>query len=307
MAFIQKLRHVRKINLVGWSQGGPRAGGWTANHPDQVAKLILLAPAYNRATKSERPALPVPGAVFNTQSHDEFIANWDRQAPCPGQYDPARRGFGLVGDAEVRSGGRDMEPGRAARAHRLLRLGLDGRQGEGHDHARPDGQRRQRQAGQPGTGARLLCGYRQPDRKIFIDLGCSSHNAMWEKNHLLLFQASLEWLEKGTVNGQTNRHAEAGLLAFEEIDETDHDLPCVACAAAGGGHRPAAAAAAAARGPSKASRSKRARSKKPTTSRCSPNRRARPITPPSRSRSPPWWTICMSPGAWISCPTAACC
>jgi hypothetical protein len=24
---------------------------------------------------------------------------------------------------------------------------------------------------------------------------------MWEKNHLELFRASLEWLEKGTVNG----------------------------------------------------------------------------------------------------------
>ena len=49
----------------------------------------------------------------------------------------------------------------------------------------------------------LLCRPRQP-QKVFIDLGCSSHNAMWEKNHLLLFQASLEWLEKGTVNGQTS-------------------------------------------------------------------------------------------------------
>jgi hypothetical protein len=36
---------------------------------------------------------------------------------------------------------------------------------------------------------------------VLLDLGCSSHNAMWEKNHLLLFRASLEWLEKGTVNG----------------------------------------------------------------------------------------------------------
>ena len=43
--------------------------------------------------------------------------------------------------------------------------------------------------------------------KVFVDLACSSHNAMWERNHLLLFQASLEWLEKGTVNGQT-----AGML-----------------------------------------------------------------------------------------------
>ena len=37
--------------------------------------------------------------------------------------------------------------------------------------------------------------------KVLIDLGCSSHNAMWERNHLLMFNASLEWLTKGTVNG----------------------------------------------------------------------------------------------------------
>ena len=53
--FIKNLRHVQKVNLVGWSQGGPRAGGWTANHPDQVTKLILLAPAYNRATQVGTP------------------------------------------------------------------------------------------------------------------------------------------------------------------------------------------------------------------------------------------------------------
>jgi hypothetical protein len=27
---------------------------------------------------------------------------------------------------------------------------------------------------------------------------------MWEKNHLLLFQASRQWLDSGTVNGQKN-------------------------------------------------------------------------------------------------------
>ena len=40
VAFISKLRHVQKINLIAWSQGGPRAGGWTAQHPDQVARLV---------------------------------------------------------------------------------------------------------------------------------------------------------------------------------------------------------------------------------------------------------------------------
>ena len=37
--------------------------------------------------------------------------------------------------------------------------------------------------------------------KVFLDLGCTSHNALWEKNHLLLFEASLEWLRDGVVSG----------------------------------------------------------------------------------------------------------
>ena len=32
---------------------------------------------------------------------------------------------------------------------------------------------------------------------------------MWEKNHLLLFRASLEWLTQGTVNGTKDRDAQA--------------------------------------------------------------------------------------------------
>ena len=40
--------------------------------------------------------------------------------------------------------------------------------------------------------------------KVLIDLGCSSHNAMWETNHLLMFNASLEWLTEGSVGGTRN-------------------------------------------------------------------------------------------------------
>jgi pimeloyl-ACP methyl ester carboxylesterase len=37
--------------------------------------------------------------------------------------------------------------------------------------------------------------------KVFVDLGCAGHSAMWEKNRELLFRASLDWLTKGTVEG----------------------------------------------------------------------------------------------------------
>jgi len=39
--------------------------------------------------------------------------------------------------------------------------------------------------------------------KVYIDLGCASHNAMWERVHTLMFAASAEWLAAGTVNGMT--------------------------------------------------------------------------------------------------------
>src|SRR5262249_14869800 len=45
---IRALRRVDKLNLLAWSRGGPRAGGYTAQHPEKVAKLVLLAPGYNR-------------------------------------------------------------------------------------------------------------------------------------------------------------------------------------------------------------------------------------------------------------------
>jgi hypothetical protein len=39
-------------------------------------------------------------------------------------------------------------------------------------------------------------------QKVLVEMPCSSHAAMWERDHLILFKASLEWLSKGTVNGQ---------------------------------------------------------------------------------------------------------
>src|SRR5438034_9204553 len=85
---VRALRHVDKVSLVAWSLGGPRAGGYAAQHPEKISRLVLLAPAYNRATKAEAPAqLPADGAAMTTQSHEEFMANWDRQVGCPAQYE----------------------------------------------------------------------------------------------------------------------------------------------------------------------------------------------------------------------------
>src|SRR5579872_3208394 len=89
---VRSLRRVDKLSLLAWSLGGPRSAGYAAQHTDKVAKLVLLAPAYNRAAKADPPAqVPASGVAMNTQSRDEFIANWDRQVGCADQYESGTR------------------------------------------------------------------------------------------------------------------------------------------------------------------------------------------------------------------------
>jgi len=84
--YVRALRRVERVSLMAWSLGGPRAGGYAAQNPDRVQRLVLLAPGYARAAADAPPA-PLPArAAFNTQSGVEFAANWDRQVGCPDQY-----------------------------------------------------------------------------------------------------------------------------------------------------------------------------------------------------------------------------
>jgi pimeloyl-ACP methyl ester carboxylesterase len=199
--YIRALRHVDRINLVAWSLGGPRAGGYAAQHPEKVQKLVLLAPAYLRTRSASAPIpLPADGAAMNTQSHEEFTANWDRQVGCQNQYDHAASES--VWSEMIKSDpvGATWGPG-VRRAPQVTTWGWNAdmvaktqiptlmASGE-HDKQVPTDRVRELYTDLP------------QHQKVFLDLACSSHNAMWEKNHLLLFRASLEWLAHGTVNGK---------------------------------------------------------------------------------------------------------
>ena len=198
---IRALRHVEKLNLLAWSLGGPRSGGYTAAHPEKVLKLVLLAPAYNRNTRADAPAqVPANGAAFNTQSRDELIALWNRQVGCPAQYDQktldsvwsemlasdpvgASWGSGVRRAPQTTSWGWTTAVVAKTQTPTLMVSGA-------HDgQVNPD-------------RVRELYMDIGSTNKIFVDLACSSHNAMWEKNHLLLFKASLDWLTQGTVDGK---------------------------------------------------------------------------------------------------------
>jgi pimeloyl-ACP methyl ester carboxylesterase len=198
--YIRSLRHVDRVSLVAWSLGGPRAGGYAARHAEKVAKLVLLAPAYGRMGPADAPAVvPAEGVAMNTQSHDEFIANWDRQVGCAEQYDPAAAesvwarmiesdpvgatwGPGVRRAPQTTSWGWNQAIVSKSQVPTLMIAGVHDKQ------VNPD-------------RVRELYADLGTQKKIFVDLGCSSHNAMWEKNHIILFRASLEWLTRGSVNG----------------------------------------------------------------------------------------------------------
>ena len=198
--YVRALRGVPKVSLVAWSLGGPRAGGYAGQHPEKVEKLILLAPAYNRNARAEAPPLPAPGTPMTKQTRQDFLTNWDRQVGCPNQYEPAVADIGLGRDAGQRSRRRDVGPWHPARAGDD-QLGVD--HGGGRQDDDPDAavRRRTRPSGLDHRVRELYEDLGAAD-KVFVDLACSSHNAMWEGNHRLMFRASLEWLEAGTVDGK---------------------------------------------------------------------------------------------------------
>jgi pimeloyl-ACP methyl ester carboxylesterase len=198
--YVRALRHADKISLVAWSLGGVRAGGYAAQHPEKVAKLVFLAPGYNRMRSATAPALPASGIAMNTQSRADFDQNWDRQVGCQDQYDPqvsqsvwtnmlASDPVGATWGTGVRRAPNTTSWGFGPEMVGKMTIPTLMVSGE-HDK-QADPQR-----------VRDLYADLGSQQKVFIDLACSSHNAMWERNHLLLFRASLEWLRDGTVGGK---------------------------------------------------------------------------------------------------------
>jgi pimeloyl-ACP methyl ester carboxylesterase len=201
---IRSLRRVERVSLVGWSLGGPRAGGYAARHPDRVEKLVLLAPAYDRARRAEPPtasaaAGAATGTAFNKQSHADFTANWDRQVGCPAQYEQAASdsiwsamlasdpvgatwGQGVRRAPNTSVWGWNKAEVASERTPILMVTGVHDKQ---VDPAR----------------VHELYEDLGAESKVLVELRCSSHNAMWERNHLALFRASLEWLTSGSVEG----------------------------------------------------------------------------------------------------------
>jgi pimeloyl-ACP methyl ester carboxylesterase len=199
--FIRGLRHVDRVNLVGWSYGGSIIGGYAAAHQDNVDRLVMLSPAFDR----DHPDFPVPDTAasvppMSLQTPETLPSFWDRQVQCADQFDPAIRQViwqdGLVADAVSWAPGLRRVPtfptflwnrSLAARLQKPTLI-VEG----DNDQMSP--------ASMPDSIRAAFADITSPT-KVYAELPCSSHFAIWETRHLAMFEASLEWLRDGTVNG----------------------------------------------------------------------------------------------------------
>lgn len=208
--YVRRLRGVERVSLVAWSQGGPRVTGYAARNPAKVDRIVVLAPAYNREGLAAQPD-PLPAyndGPMSVQSRKDFIANWDRQVGCPEQYeasaaatifdemlesDPvgAKWGEGVRRAPRVPTWGFNKAAVAQVKTPYLMITGEYDKQ-------------------VPSQRVRELYEDLGSESKVLMDLACSSHNAMWEKNRELLFDATVQWLRDGMLNGMTSGVVRAG-------------------------------------------------------------------------------------------------
>lgn len=202
--FIRDRTGSQRIHLIGWSAGGPRAGGYAALHPDKVERLILLAPAYHR--HGADIAVDAPGdkgPPLRLVSQAVFHAMWDNEVKRADQIDPTVRDkvwsllmeidpVGASWDppvvrspntsmAAVTRGWNRAMAARIAAPTLLITMEWD-------VHVVP-------------SAVRELFDDLNVSDKVFATIGGTSHYLPWERDHAVLHALSASWLTDGTVGG----------------------------------------------------------------------------------------------------------
>jgi pimeloyl-ACP methyl ester carboxylesterase len=199
--FIRDLRKVERVNLIGWSGGGIRTGTYALRHPEKIDRLVIWASSNFEPDGSDSPPaeLPVPGYPTTFQSHD-YGENerWRANIVCDGQIEDE-----AVFET-VRQAAAEADPVGAVWG------GLRGptrtywgwtRKAVG-DFSTPV-------LVMVGENDRLLdsnialYGYLGTSHKAFLRIPCASHFMMWERARHLQRRVAREWLDKGTLGGET--------------------------------------------------------------------------------------------------------
>lgn len=196
---IRALRGVDKVTLIGWSGGGIRIGTYTVRHPEKVDKLIIHASSnYSRTNPDNPPKLPVAGVPVTMQTRDVGEkTRWLGTQKCAGQVEPGMPD--VIWKLNV-----DADPIGATWGSGGLRAPSRTYWGWNANSARKITVPTLFLVGEADnlTKSNLeLLADLGSQTKAFLGIACGTHFTVWEKQHRVLKQASLEWLRNTTIKG----------------------------------------------------------------------------------------------------------
>ena len=211
--YLREARNVDKVSLVGWSRGGNRAAGYAGLHPEKVHRQLLYAPGdntnvgYNPDNLNDPPQpLPMPGVPSAVLGANDFFANWDTQVSCAEQFSPGIRpvisqtmlDFDPLGSTWGTAGVRRAPTLNVSTPNWGLNRSLAGKITAPTLVIRGD---LDQIVPLPGVQA-LYSDLVAAPQRVFVHVACASHNLVWENQHMALLNASVEWLQQGTYQGQ---------------------------------------------------------------------------------------------------------
>ena len=208
--YIRDLRGLEKVHIFGWSRGTNRGAGYAALHPEKVDRMLFVAPGfyYGSQYPSTPPSpLPASGVPMGVIGAKDFFNEWDTQVECSNQFSPQIRDniswYYLAFDPTGSTWGTGVR--RAPNQHNFTiwspwnedmaakvlapTLLISG----DLDKTVP-----------PAQVSALYGDLKAAPQRIHVHVACASHYMIWETQHEILLRTSLEWLQKGTFNGQAN-------------------------------------------------------------------------------------------------------
>lgn len=198
--YIRKLRNVDKISLIGWSGGGIRTGTYTVRHQEKVDKLIINASSnYSRENSDNPPeVVPAPGAPMRMQTRavgEEL--RWFGTQKCKDAIEPG------IADV-VWNLSLDEDPVAA-------KWGPGGLRAPNRTYwgwnAKSAAKIKVPVLIMVGEWDRLTKSNRElfqdlgSQNKVYLDIACGTHFLVWEKQHIVMKKASLDWLRNTSLQG----------------------------------------------------------------------------------------------------------
>jgi pimeloyl-ACP methyl ester carboxylesterase len=193
---LTRLRGVNKVSMVGWSTGAPRIGGFAAQHPELVDRIVFLAPSPFFESDDPPSQFPEPGAPMILQTRERLEGErWLADVKCPGQIDdPSVKDIMWKALMAEDGLGATWIPGGVMRAPNRMNYGW-------RRNVASIGAPTLVMLGEFDNFERRLDTWNglRVEHKAFIKIACGSHFLIYEKNRRLVHEASREWLLRGTV------------------------------------------------------------------------------------------------------------